>query len=213
LPVDWTTAQPYEQWRALRESGCPVVETAGSDFDRRTGYQITDYEHVERVLRDPETFSSSINAEHIGHFMGDLILALDGIEHRKYRNLVAKAFRASQLERWDDTLVRPTIGRLLDAIAPAGRGDLVTDVTLKYPVQVICGIVGVPLEDADQFAQWAEEIKPSLLVLARHGAHRIDRTELGSQAENLVRDRFHGRAPGDDPAGPGWMSQANAVHD
>src|SRR2546422_6626060 len=35
--------------------------------------------------------------------------------------------------------------------------------------------------------QWAEEIKPSLLVLARHGAHRIERTELGSQADNLVR--------------------------
>src|SRR5439155_3063956 len=35
--------------------------------------------------------------------------------------------------------------------------------------------------------QWAEEIKPSLLVLARHGAHRIEDTELGSQAENLVR--------------------------
>src|SRR6266852_4274845 len=35
--------------------------------------------------------------------------------------------------------------------------------------------------------QWAEEIKPSLLVLARHGVHRIERTELGSQADNLVR--------------------------
>src|SRR5437660_7159831 len=35
--------------------------------------------------------------------------------------------------------------------------------------------------------QWAEEIKPSLLVLARHGAHRIEGTDLGSQAENLVR--------------------------
>ena len=35
--------------------------------------------------------------------------------------------------------------------------------------------------------QWAEEIKPSLLVLARHGGHRIEGTELGSQAENLVR--------------------------
>src|SRR5882757_10459488 len=90
--------------------------------------------------------------------MGDLILALDGIEHRKYRNLVAKAFRASQLERWDDTLVRPTIERLLDAIAPTGNGDLVADVTMKYPVQVICGIVGVPLEDSEQFARWAEEI-------------------------------------------------------
>ena len=35
--------------------------------------------------------------------------------------------------------------------------------------------------------QWAEEVQPSLLVLARHGAHRIEGTELGSQAENLVR--------------------------
>jgi len=35
--------------------------------------------------------------------------------------------------------------------------------------------------------QWAEEIKPSLLVLSRHGAHRIENTQLGSQAENLVR--------------------------
>src|SRR3989442_4904454 len=35
--------------------------------------------------------------------------------------------------------------------------------------------------------QWAEEIKPSLLVLARYGAHRIEGTELGSQAENLLR--------------------------
>jgi len=35
--------------------------------------------------------------------------------------------------------------------------------------------------------QWAEEIKPSLLLVARHGAHRIEGTDLGSQAENLVR--------------------------
>jgi hypothetical protein len=35
--------------------------------------------------------------------------------------------------------------------------------------------------------QWAEEIQPSLLVLARHGAHCIEGTDLGSQAENLVR--------------------------
>ncbi len=35
--------------------------------------------------------------------------------------------------------------------------------------------------------QWAEEIKPSLLVIARHGAHRIEGTQIGSQAENLLR--------------------------
>jgi nucleotide-binding universal stress UspA family protein len=45
-------------------------------------------------------------------------------------------------------------------------------------------LVGKPFQ---VIMQWAEEIKPSLLVIARHGAHRIDGTELGSQAENLVR--------------------------
>ena len=34
------------------------------------------------MLRDDKTFSSSINAEHIGQFMGDLILAMNGEEHR-----------------------------------------------------------------------------------------------------------------------------------
>ena len=35
--------------------------------------------------------------------------------------------------------------------------------------------------------QWIEEIEPSLLVLARHGGHRIEGTDMGSQADNLCR--------------------------
>jgi nucleotide-binding universal stress UspA family protein len=35
--------------------------------------------------------------------------------------------------------------------------------------------------------QWVEELDPTLLILARHGSHRIDGTEMGSQAENLIR--------------------------
>src|SRR5690606_23923893 len=35
--------------------------------------------------------------------------------------------------------------------------------------------------------QWIEEVKPTLLILARHGSHRIEGTDIGSQAENLVR--------------------------
>ena len=156
--VDWLHGQPYEQWERARRSRCPVTEQPAMYGHPGNSYQILSYTDAERVLRDADTFSSSINAEHIGQFMGDLILAMNGSEHRTYRNLVAKAFRASQLERWDETLVRPTIDRLLDAIAPLGKADLVASVTSVYPVQVICGIAGVPLEDAAQFAQWAEQI-------------------------------------------------------
>ena len=35
--------------------------------------------------------------------------------------------------------------------------------------------------------QWVDEIDPSLLILARHGGHRIDDTDMGSQSENLCR--------------------------
>ena len=157
--VDFFTGQPYPIWADARDR-CPVAEVDGSvlGVSGRPSFLVTRWEDVEAVLRDGETYSSSINAEHIGQYMGELMLAMDGKEHRAYRNLVAHAFRASQLEQWDDSLVEPTIERLLDLIAPVGRADLVADVTALYPVQVICGIVGVPVEDSRQFHRWAEEI-------------------------------------------------------
>ncbi|MDH3297398.1 MAG: universal stress protein [Gemmatimonadota bacterium] len=45
-------------------------------------------------------------------------------------------------------------------------------------------LVGKPFQ---VILQWAEEQKPTLLVLARHGSHRIEGTELGSQAEEILR--------------------------
>jgi len=183
--VDFTTGQPYPIWeRARRE--CPVIYTETGGMSDRPTYHVTRYADVERVLRDGTTFSSSINADHIGQFMGELILAMGGAEHRAYRNLVAHAFRASALERWDEHLIRPTITRLLDDIAPAGRADLAESVTSKYPVQVICGIVGVPLEDSAQFHQWAELINTGPLHPERgHAASQAMRDYL----EPIVEDR------------------------
>ncbi len=157
--TDFFHGQPHEMW-AEERARCPVMEISGMSMGQgeRPSYHVLDWNTAEQVLRDPETFSSTINMEHIGEFMGELIVGLDGEEHRKYRNLVAKAFRQSQLEKWDDTLVRPLIEKLVADLAPNGRGDLVRDITAKYPVQVICGIVGVPLEDAEQFADWAIKI-------------------------------------------------------
>lgn len=53
------------------------------------------------------------------------------------------------------------------------------DVPLKTQI-----LIGKPFQ---VILQWAEEIQPTLLIAARHGGHRIEGTDLGSQAENLVR--------------------------
>jgi cytochrome P450 len=176
--LDFVTGQPYPIWEQARHE-CPVFQSQATTLGI-TGhpmYSVTTFADVEAVLRDGQRFSSSINAEHIGQYMGELILAMDGQEHRGYRNLVAHAFRASALERWDEALVRPTINRLLDGIAPLGRADLVEAITSQYPVQVICGLVGVPLEDSAQFHQWAEEINTGPL-----------HPEVGMAASRAMRD-------------------------
>src|SRR5260370_30442551 len=53
------------------------------------------------------------------------------------------------------------------------------DVPLKTQI-----LIGKPFQ---VIMQWVEEIKAALLVIGRHGAHRVENTELGSQAENLLR--------------------------
>ena len=45
-------------------------------------------------------------------------------------------------------------------------------------------LVGKPFQVV---LQWAEEVEPSLLIIARHGSHRIEGTQIGSQAANLIR--------------------------
>ena len=95
--LDWMTAQPYDAWAEVRRSECPVMNAGLDIMGPGTGtfFQVAAFKDADAVLRDDKTFSSSINGDHIGQFMGDLILAMNGNEHRTYRNLVAKAFRAS----------------------------------------------------------------------------------------------------------------------
>ena len=178
VDVDFETGQPYPLWEKARQE-CPVYRAGASTmgYSDRPSFGVTRHADIEALLRDTEHVSSSINAEHIGQYMGELILAMDGKEHRSYRNLVAHAFRASQLEKWDETLIRPAIERLLDVIAPLGKADLVQAITSKYPVQVICGIVGVPLEDSQQFHQWSELINTGPL-----------HPEQGMAASQAMRD-------------------------
>jgi len=146
---------PYPMWAEARRTQ-PVQHTAGAGSDEM--YVVHCRDDVQAVLRDGEAFSSRINDVTMGPYMGKTILAMDGDEHRAYRNLVASAFRASTLERWADEVIEPSVNGLLDEIAPRGKSDLVDDLTARFPVQVIAAIMGVPLEDYDQFQVWADDI-------------------------------------------------------
>jgi len=140
----------YDYWRRCRAEQPVGPFAPGSDL-----WLVCRHRDVERVLRDAERFSSRVNADTMGPVMGTVILAMDGEEHRRHRNLVAHAFRPSALARWESTLVTPTVHRLLDALAGRTRADLVAEITSRFPVQVIAGVLGVPAEDHARFHAWA----------------------------------------------------------
>ncbi|MDJ0851362.1 MAG: cytochrome P450 [Myxococcota bacterium] len=179
---------PHPYWKRGRAE-CPVEKRSAFGTD---SFFVLRHDDVEAVLRDPDGFSSSINQKTMGPYMGTLMLAMDGHEHSQYRSLVSHAFRRAALERWERELVRPVIEELVDRFAPSGRADLVRDVTSQYPVKVIAGIVGVPVEDHATFHEWAESINTGPLDpergLAASRAMRDYLTPLVEERKREPRD-------------------------
>ncbi|MGI9038058.1 MAG: universal stress protein [Gemmatimonadota bacterium] len=93
----------------------------------------------------------------------------------------SKVFKFEEQEELHNNIIDKGLLRLCKANVKRA-----TVMASEYPdVEVETQIlVGKPFQ---VILQWAEEEKPSLLMLARHGSHRIEGTELGSQAEEVVR--------------------------
>ncbi|MEX0664503.1 MAG: cytochrome P450 [Acidimicrobiia bacterium] len=148
------TTNPYPEWAAGRAKGLKVHGDGGG----RGHVNVFRRADTEFVLRRSEVFSSRVLHESMGPFMGPVMLGMDGDLHTKYRKLVSPAFRTSALARWEDQLIVPILGDLLDGLAPRGRAELVGDLTSKYATRVIAGVMGVPAENAEQLHRWAIEI-------------------------------------------------------
>ena len=174
----------------------------------RPAYLVHRWADVERVLRDSETFSSSINGEHMGQFMGELILAMDGAGAPRVPQPRGQGVPGvARSSGGTPSSCGPPIDGLLDGIAPLGRADLVVDLTSKYPVQVICGIVGVPLEDqravppvgrGDQHRSARTRAGHARVAGdARLPRRRSSRTAAASRRDDLISDLVHAEVDGE----------------
>ncbi len=109
------------------------------------------YDGVFHAFRDEKAFTSAAYDKTIGLVMGHTILAMEGKEHHDHRSLVAKAFRATALERWEPSVIAPVCNRLVDEIKADGHADLVKALTFEFPTRIISELLGLPREDLDMF--------------------------------------------------------------
>ncbi len=159
---------PYPIFAELRRE-CPVFKgPLGERFGlpapeamiSQSGeyYTALSYETVQRVLLDGETFSSSGYAPTVGMVMGHSILEMDEPEHGRYRALLQQAFSIKAMERWEHAIVAPIVQGRIDAFVARGHADLVRELTLPFPIEVIAAMLGLPQEDLPRFHRWAVEL-------------------------------------------------------
>ncbi len=93
----------------------------------------------------------------------------------------AKVFKFEEQEELHNNIIDKGLLKLCQANLK--RAQIMASEFPDVPIETQI-LIGKPFQC---ILQWVEELNPSLLVLARHGGHRVEGTDLGSQAENLCR--------------------------
>jgi pimeloyl-[acyl-carrier protein] synthase len=153
-------ADPYPTYRRLRAED--PVHHSPMGF-----WVLTRYEDVVAALRDPRLAKEAIAAFVAARFgapvpaMGLSMLDRDPPDHTRLRSLVSKAFTPRVVDGLRPR-VQQIVDGLLDGVRDAGTMDLIEEFAYPIPVNVICEMLGVPVEDHERFKGWSLDIARGL---------------------------------------------------
>ena len=102
-----------------------------------------------------------------------LLLNVDRARHDRMRRVLVRAFTIRRIEEQRD-IMRDVAHRLLEPMLDTGGGDLVADFTERYPMEVLCRLLGVPAEDIPAFHRAAIDLHLMGAVPFAPGFARLD---------------------------------------
>ncbi|HEX4621741.1 MAG TPA: cytochrome P450 [Myxococcaceae bacterium] len=89
------------------------------------------------------------------------MLFLDAPTHTRLRSLASQAFTPRRVEMLRKH-IQDITDRLLDAVEPAGRMDLIADLAEPLPCIVTAELLGVPTEDFPKLKGWSQDFAEML---------------------------------------------------
>ncbi|GAA3454260.1 cytochrome P450 [Dactylosporangium matsuzakiense] len=160
-PLQFTQAfwnNPHPVYAQLREESPvrPVTLPNGMEI-----WLVTRYADCRAALADPRLSkrqgagdNARSLAQPVRSPLTRHLLANDPPDHTRLRRLVSREFTARRVEA-----LRPRVGELSAALIASLRergasADLVEDYAVHLPIQVICELLGVPIEDQADFRRW-----------------------------------------------------------
>jgi cytochrome P450 len=166
-PATYEDGPPFELLRRLRAEA-PVTwveepalhgQPAGPGF-----WLVLRHADVERVLRDPATFSSWLGATQIRDaadlaWVRRMMLNMDPPDHSRLRRLLSRSFTPRAVAALTASIER-TAARLVDRVVDGaeGRCDFAKDVAADLPLFTLADVLGVPAEDRWLMFDWSNRV-------------------------------------------------------
>jgi cytochrome P450 len=122
------------------------------------GWLVTRRDLALAAMRDAETFTVDDPRFSTGRVVGPSMLTLDGAEHARHRDPFARPFRLAAVRERFSELVEAETERLLDALEPAGHGELRRGLAGPLAATVVTFALGLSDTDTDAVLAWYDGI-------------------------------------------------------
>ncbi|MFF4260201.1 cytochrome P450 [Streptomyces sp. NPDC001663] len=155
LPEFWLRKDPESAFADMRREKAvhwhDEPKSAWFPDGGRGFWSVVRYEDVVEVSRDQETFTSEYGTEIVDmtpemvHIFGGM-LNMSGTAHAHHRAIVNRVLTPRSVEALGDT-IRDHARRCIDRVAAQGSCDFMQDIVGDFPAQIICELLGVPVDD------------------------------------------------------------------
>ncbi len=199
---------PYPLYQRIRSED-PVYY-----YKKGKLWYLTRYQDVEAAYQEPRLSSDrsalflqqleGVNLNTIKNFrflMGNMMVEKDAPQHTQLRKIARPGFTPRALENWRSIIQKQT-DNLLAQVEARSSMDIVADLSLKLPYDIMAKIFGVPKEYREEFIQWTKDITNFWGVSGSDNiqeiAHQADRAAVSFIAviKDLIAERQ--RQPGID---------------
>jgi cytochrome P450 len=138
--------EPQPTYQGLL-AGSPVLQVDG------IGVIVSSRESVERVLRNPDLFSSDFSSGGLANLKNRrplIPLQIDPPDHRKYRKILDPLFSPPRMKPLEPKIAG-LINELIDGFAGADEIDFAQQFSVPFPSQVFVTMLGLPIEQLPEF--------------------------------------------------------------
>ncbi|EHB49823.1 Linalool 8-monooxygenase [Mycolicibacterium rhodesiae JS60] len=166
-PVEFwamTADEREESFKTLRDerplSWHPPIEGGLLPVEIDGVWAVTRHEDISYVSKNPELFCSGqgVMIEAVPDDILDVaqsFLAMDGPQHSTLRRLISSVFTPRQVAKIQDQVNNQAV-RIVDDLIKTSDGDFVEQVSKKLPMWTIYEMIGLPEEQRDEAAHYAD---------------------------------------------------------